>query len=64
MCQPDLPMGVSLFPLLLVHQADESSETNQAGVFQGFQKILDTLSGEEKRALLQSLTAGGEEDEA
>jgi len=57
-------MGVSLFPLLLVHQADESSETNQAGVFQGFQKILDTLSGEEKRALLQSLTAGGEEDEA
>jgi hypothetical protein len=64
MCQPDLPMGVSFLPLLLVHQADESSETNQAGVFQGFQKILDTLSGEEKRALLQSLTAGGEEDEA
>ena len=64
MCQPDLPMGVSLLPFLLVHEADGSSETNQAGVFQGFQKILDTLSGEEKRALLQSLTAGGEEDEA
>jgi hypothetical protein len=57
-------MGVSFLPLLFVHQADESSETNQAGVFQGFQKILDTLSGEEKRALLQSLTAGGEDEEA
>lgn len=39
-----------------------NSETNQAGVFQGFQKILDTLSQEEKGALLASLTAGGQEE--
>jgi hypothetical protein len=38
------------------HELIYYSETNQAGVFQGFQRILDTLSGEEKRALLASLT--------
>lgn len=54
-------MGVSLLFSAETSEpiADNYSETNQAGVFQGFQRILDTLSGEEKRALLASLT--GEE---
>jgi len=45
-----------------MNTADMLSETNQAGVFNGFQKILDTLSREEKGALLASLAAGSQDE--